>query len=179
LTPLQIFDGIKETDKTYMDKITVVEGDLQRPVKMGLSVDDLTMIVERAEVIIHCAADVRFEESLKEAIETNVRGTKEMLMLARSVKNLNAFIYVSTAFSHCNRTTIGEEFYGSPQDPDTMIKLVSMMTETDCEYVPYFTEKIISPWPNTYAYTKVLAEEVMRIYGENMPVAIIRPSISE
>jgi alcohol-forming fatty acyl-CoA reductase len=166
------------TDPTYADKLTIIEGDLQQ-LQMGLTKDDQRQIIERAEIIIHCAADVRFEESLKEAIETNVRGTKEILLLASSVKNLDAFIYVSTAFSNCNRSIVGEKFYDPPMDPDIMIKMVGMMSENDTEFVPYFTEKIIHPWPNTYAYTKALAEEVVRIYGQNMPVAIIRPSISE
>lgn len=76
----------------------VIQGDLQKH-RLGISDEDERLIIDEVEIIYHAAADVRFDENLKEAIEINVRGTKEVVELAQRTKNLNVFIYVSTAFS--------------------------------------------------------------------------------
>ena len=56
------------------------------------------MIMDEAEIFYHVAADVRFDENLRQSIEINVRGTREVISLAQRTRNLNVFIYVSTAF---------------------------------------------------------------------------------
>lgn len=45
------------------------------------------------------------------------------------------------------------------------------------EKIDILTERIIRPWPNTYAYTKALSEELVRRFGSKFPICIIRPSI--
>lgn len=57
------------------------------------------MVMNEAEIFYHVAADVRFDENLRESIEINVRGTREVISLAKRTRYLNVFIYVSTAFS--------------------------------------------------------------------------------
>ena len=39
--------------------------------------------------------------------------------------------------------------------------------------------RILGKWPNTYCYTKALAEQVIHECRGDMPVAIFRPSIGE
>jgi fatty acyl-CoA reductase len=39
------------------------------------------------------------------------------------------------------------------------------------------TPKLIAPMPNTYTYTKKLAETLLVQEGSNLPIAIVRPSI--
>jgi len=46
------------------------------------------MLVERVTIIIHTAASVRFNDSLTYAILTNTRGTRDICILAQSMKNL-------------------------------------------------------------------------------------------
>lgn len=75
----------------------LVEGDLQK-LDLGLSIEDQTNLVDEVEIVFHAAADVRFDESLKEATEINIRGTREIMLLSQRMVNLNVFIYVSTAF---------------------------------------------------------------------------------
>lgn len=41
------------------------------------------------------------------------------------------------------------------------------------------TPSIIAPHPNTYTYSKRLAENVVAAEKSNMPVSIIRPSIGK
>lgn len=36
---------------------------------------------------------------------------------------------------------------------------------------------MIKDWPNTYAYTKALAEDIVRVHSKGLPVSIFRPAI--
>ena len=128
-------------------------------------------------LISKAAADVRFDESLKESIETNVRGTRDIVTLTHEIRNLIVFIYMSTAFTNCNRPVVEEKFYRTMIDPDFMIKLVESIPEAECEEFQVMAKMIIQPYPNTYTYTKALAEQIVRKYAEDLPIAIIRPSI--
>lgn len=67
--------------------------------RMGLSDSDYSMLVENVSVIFHVAATVRFDESFKDATIMNVRGTREIVLLAKQMKNLtvsNDLIFYST-----------------------------------------------------------------------------------
>lgn len=43
--------------------------------------------------------------------------------------------------------------------------------------VELFTKKLLREKPNTYTYTKQLAEWVLFTQGAGLPIAIVRPSI--
>ena len=51
------------------------------------------------------------------------------------------------------------------------------MIEADKLDSPEMTAMIIGRKPNTYTFTKALAENILEIEGKGLPVAIIRPSI--
>jgi len=38
---------------------------------------------------------------------------------------------------------------------------------------------ILQDWPNTYTFTKAIAEDAVREFGKGMPVAMVRPSIGK
>lgn len=78
-------------------KLTLVAGDLQK-LNLGISEEDQRNLINDVEIVIHAAADVRFDENLKEATEINIRGTREILVLSQQIVNLDVFIYVSTAY---------------------------------------------------------------------------------
>lgn len=80
------------------------------------------------------------------SLETNVRGTREILLIAQEILNLDVFLYVSTAFctpvfdvkEKCNLSFNHFHFtnnkcmylftvYKSHMDPDFMIKLVDQL----------------------------------------------------
>lgn len=172
----QIYVRLLRKKEHYISKITVIEGDLAHTT-LGINPDSKQDIINRTEIFIHAAADVRFDETLKESVETNVRGTREMLKLAEKMPNLCSFLYLSTAYANCPQRTIKEKFYDTPVDPDVMIKFSETIQESNFDAVNTLTERIVYPWPNTYAYTKALAEELMRIYSVKLPIVVVRPSI--
>jgi len=55
---------------------------------LGLSAADRQMLIKRVTIIIHAAASVRFNDSLKYAIFVNTRATRDICILAKSMKNL-------------------------------------------------------------------------------------------
>lgn len=62
-------------------------------------------------------------------------------------------------------------------DPDFMVKLVESLQPEDIDNFEWMARRIIEPYPNTYTYTKAMAEQIVRKYGGNLNTAIIRPSI--
>ncbi|XP_058122959.1 fatty acyl-CoA reductase wat-like [Anopheles ziemanni] len=169
-----VFVNYAKNPQLYLAKIRVIEGDISE-IGIGMANDDLAYVYEHTNIIVHAAADVRFDESLKESVQTNVRGTQEMLMIAEKCRKLEIFTYISTAFSHCVLKQIDETFYEPPIDPSLLIKVSEKATDADD--FEMLSKKIIEPWPNTYAFTKSLSEEIVRRYQEKLPIAIIRPSI--
>lgn len=148
---------------------------------LNISPSDLKELQENVEIVIHSAADIRFDCSLLELVRVNLRGTREILRLTESIKNLDMFIYVSTAYSHCYRPDIKEEFYKCPFDPDTIIRISEMveMNEDEQENYEAMTAKLIPPWPNTYTYSKALSEELVRNFGKRFSTVVVRPSIGK
>lgn len=58
-----------------------------------------------------------------------------------------------------------------------MIKLVENLQPGDYDNFETVARRFIQPYPNTYTYSKALSEQIVRKYGQNMNVAVIRPSI--
>ena len=67
--------------------------------------------------------------------------------------------------------------YKTNLDPDFMIKLVEHLRYDDYDDFEVIARRFIQPYPNTYTYTKALAEQIVRKYGGDMKVAIVRPAI--
>lgn len=68
-------------------KIIPVAGDLSE-IRLGLSDDDYNILVKNISIVFHVAATVRFDEPLRDAIIKNVRGTREVVALAKLMQNL-------------------------------------------------------------------------------------------
>jgi fatty acyl-CoA reductase len=95
---LQVFKKIIKEDENIIQRIHLIKGDL-RDENLGISLSDQQTLINEVDIFYHAAADVRFDENLKEAVEINVKGTRETVNLASKIHNLLVFAYVSTAFS--------------------------------------------------------------------------------
>lgn len=82
-----IFSRLRDTNPSALDKIQIVQGDLTEP-NLGMSNSDRKLISDSVEIIIHSAADVRFDRRLIDAYKTNVYGSKNVLDFATEFKNL-------------------------------------------------------------------------------------------
>ncbi|MCL4123541.1 UNVERIFIED_CONTAM: hypothetical protein GTU68_018389 [Idotea baltica] len=141
---------------------------------LGISDEDEARLAEEISVVFHAAATINFQEPMRVAVNLNILGTKRVVNLAKKMTKLKAFVHVSTAYGNCHLPEINEEMYPSPIDP---AKLIQMTEWLDDDMLESLTAKLVHPRPNTYTYTKALAEHVLVTDGCNLPVVIIRPAI--
>ena len=70
-----------------------------------MSEEDRAALKRDVNVVLHCAATVRFDNSpvgLSTAVKINVRGLREVMGLAREMRGLSSFVHVSSAYVHCH-----------------------------------------------------------------------------
>lgn len=171
----KIFNGFLFANFKDQSKIKIVNGDMEID-GLDLSFDDREYITNNAQIVLHGAATVRFDEELKTAIKINVRGTKNMLELAAKSRNLISFVHISTAYSQCPLSYIKEKYYKTPMDYKLVLKLLDDISDED---LTCLTDKLIHPWPNTYSFTKAVSEDMVRQNFNGLPISIIRPSVGE
>lgn len=170
---------MRKRDENFHARISVVNGDLNF-VNAGLSDEDIDLLCNEVEIVVHAAADVRFNIPLLELVQSNVRGTRDILEITKKMKHIQVFAYVSTAYSHCPRDVVEEKFYDPPMDPDFWLKMLDRcQSAADKEIIEVIEQHIMQPWPNSYTYTKALSESLVKRYSEHFSTIVIRPSIGE
>lgn len=147
---------------------------------LDFSDETLKELRSNVNIIFHCAATIKFNSHLRDAIRTNLTGTLRVIEFAKSLDNLTSFVHLSTAFCNSNyRGLITEKVYPPVQDPYEMLE----MAENDEAWLQCKTRAdwlhIIKEHPNTYTFTKQLAENLVMKEMAGLPTAIIRPSIGE
>ncbi|XP_072242714.1 fatty acyl-CoA reductase 1 isoform X2 [Leuresthes tenuis] len=169
----KLFERLQAEQPGFAEKIIAVNSDLTQP-ELNLSKGDQSILTENIHIVFHCAATIRFNEPLKDAMQLNVLATQKMLALAHRMKHLEIFIHISTAYAHCDREVIEEVVYPPPVD---YRKLIDALDWMDDDLVTALTPKLIGERPNTYTYTKALAEYLVLQEAGDLNVAIVRPSI--
>uniref|UniRef100_A0A3B1KCP1 Fatty acyl-CoA reductase n=1 Tax=Astyanax mexicanus TaxID=7994 RepID=A0A3B1KCP1_ASTMX len=169
----KLFDRVREDDPEFHQKIIPISSELTQP-GLALSADDVQQLADCINIVFHCAATIRFDEPLKHALQLNVIATQQLLALAQQMQHLQAFIHISTAYANCNRRHIDEVIYPPPVEPK---KLIDSLEWMDDAIVRDITPRLIGDRPNTYTYTKALAECVVQQESSKLNIGIIRPSI--
>lgn len=144
---------------------------------LGISPDDRLRLVNEVDLIINCAASVNFDDPLLDAIQINYFGCYRMLELAKECKKLLSFTHVSTAYVNSNRTGfIEEKIYDLPgvSDPEEEIARIQKLSP---QFISENEMKLIHKYPNTYTFTKSMAERMLKKNSGNLKITIIRPSI--
>ncbi|XP_035280987.1 fatty acyl-CoA reductase 1 isoform X1 [Anguilla anguilla] len=169
----KLFDRVREDDPEFHRKIVAISSELIQP-GLAISPEDAEKLCSCVNVVFHCAATIRFDEPLKLALQLNVIATQQLLSLAQKMQHLEAFIHISTAYANCNRHHIDEVIYPPPVQPK---KLIDSLEWMDDGMVRDITPRLIGDRPNTYTYTKALAECVVQQESSRLNIGIIRPSI--
>lgn len=144
------------------EKLVAVDSDLAKR-QLGLSQESRIILINQVSIIFHVAASVKFEAPLEVNMRHNVVATKELLEFACLFQRLLCFVHVSTAYSNCQLRQIDERIYPMEVPDDPMSLQV--------------TKSMIDNRPNTYTYTKAMAENVASKYAGRINVVIVRPSI--
>ncbi|CAG7732020.1 unnamed protein product, partial [Allacma fusca] len=147
-----IFNVLKEQDPHSIARVLPISGDITLP-GLGINEDDLQLLRENVSVVIHAAATVRFDEPLEVALNINLGGTSRLLDLAETMHQIQAVVYVSTAFSNCERSFIDEKVYPVMIDPKGALTLHSTFRP---EFLQRILPEILQTKPNTYTLTKHL-----------------------
>ncbi|XP_031827528.1 putative fatty acyl-CoA reductase CG5065 [Nomia melanderi] len=168
-----VFDRLRVENPSVFEKIHPIKGDVTMP-DLGLLPEDKQTLIRKVNIVFHSAATVRFDEPLKVAVNLNTKGTNEIIDLCKSMKNLISFIHVSTAYSNANLKEINEAVYTTKVQPSTVI---NMCEDLDDSTIEILEQKILENHPNTYTFTKNLAEQLLLTRATQLPVAIVRPSI--
>lgn len=119
-------------------------------------------------------ASVKFNEKVREAIETNVTTTKRILDLVLQMKNLASFVHISTLYSNCDRSCIKEKVYPLEFGYEKIIQLTEIL---DDKALNCILPSLIGDLPNTYTMTKRCAEDMVNHLGHHLPAGIFRPPI--
>ncbi|KAK6633684.1 hypothetical protein RUM44_004291 [Polyplax serrata] len=167
-----VYEMLLRKQPGILKKMTLINSDLTQD--EILSEEDRRMLVKEVDIVFHCAATVRFDEKLRQAVNINVKSTKYLLDMAREMSNLKAFIHVSTAYANCIMTEIPEKIIPLKYDYKKIVELVNLLDDDVLERI---TPEILEKWQNTYVFTKAVAEYTVKEYGKGLPVGVFRPSI--
>lgn len=148
-----------------------ISGDVME-IGLALSEEDKKRMAN-VTVVFHSAASVRFDDPLHEAVIMNTRGTRELMLFAETLVNLKSFVHVSTTYFNPRQRVVCERMYPANGDWKATIKLA----EEYPDVLDVLTDKYINYEPNTYTFTKGLAEQVAIEFQDRLPIIIFRPSI--
>ncbi|XP_034103871.1 putative fatty acyl-CoA reductase CG5065 [Drosophila nasuta] len=168
-----LFESLRREKPKELSKVIPISGDITSE-ELGISESDQTLLCRNVSVVFHSAATVKFDEKLKLSVTINMLGTKRLVELCHRMMSLDALIHVSTAYCNCDRTDVSEVIYAPPYNPDDIISLINWLPE---DILDQLTPRLIGKRPNTYTFTKALAEHMLLKEAGNLPVAIVRPSI--
>jgi len=149
---LQLHLGFPLFFEYLQTKVRVFVGDLTSP-GFGLSRDDYDRLVHTTDSVIHCAASLN-RKSEKSCLNVNLRGTLEVLTLARHAEHyhgLRRFSQVSTVAVAGKRSN----------------ELVTEDGSIEWDRSDY----------DPYARTKKFCEHMTRVLLPDTPKMIFRPSI--
>ncbi|XP_076163793.1 putative fatty acyl-CoA reductase CG8306 [Ptiloglossa arizonensis] len=167
-----VFNRIKEANKTHLfDKLIPIAGDVGEQ-NLGLSSEDRLLLCENVEIVFHSAATLDFEADLKSTTNINLLGTRRVVELCQEIRNFKALIHVSSAYVSSVLLDVEERIYPAPFNVNELIRLVKQL---DDNALIAETPNILGDHPNSYTFTKHLAEHEVK--NGHIPAAIVRPSM--
>lgn len=180
LLKVPIFDRIKamKNGNELLDKIVLVSGDIGEP-RLGISEHDMNTLISdpNLSIVFHSAATIKFDEPLRVSVKLNLEATRNMIDFCRKLQNLLSFCHVSTAYVNADISGdqwIEEKLYPMKERPEQLIDMADLMDE---HLMQTLKVRLVDKRPNTYTYTKSLAEHLIATEASDLPVCIVRPSI--
>lgn len=164
---------LQQTSADIFKKVVAVTGDVGEE-HLGISPADRQTLKEKVNVVIHSAATLDFQASLKPTVIINLLGTRRVTELCLEMKNLVAMVHISSAYVNSFLLETEEKLYAAPDDADRVIRLAQEKTDEELDAM---TADLIKDHPNTYTFTKHLAEHEVNKVAAKFPCGIVRPSM--
>lgn len=133
-------------------RIHIFQGDLTDE-RFGLAEDEYRLLIRETDSVIHCAASLN-RKSEKSCLNVNLRGTLEVIQLARRARDEHGL----RRFSHVSTVAV------AGQRKDEVVEEDSSIDWNRSDYDPY-------------ARTKKFCEHMVRQLLSDVPRTIFRPSI--
>ncbi|XP_026734490.1 putative fatty acyl-CoA reductase CG8306 [Trichoplusia ni] len=169
-----VFEKLLESKSTdIFQKLVPIAGDVGED-GLGLSPQDRQTLVENVEVVIHSAATLDFQESLRPTVKINLLGTRRVMELCKEAKKLKVMIHVSSGYVNSFLTEAHEKVYEAPEDAEKVISLVDTLSD---DALLEIEKKLLKSHPNTYTFTKHLAEHEVVKCSDHFPCTIVRPTM--
>ncbi|OAD57820.1 hypothetical protein WN48_01515 [Eufriesea mexicana] len=149
----------------------LVAGDVGEE-NLGLSTTDRFTLIEDVQIVFHCAATLEFVADLKSTTNINLLGTRRVVQLCQEIRDLKALVHISSAYVNSMLNEVEERIYPAPFDVNELLTLVEKL---DNDTLLVETPNILKDHPNTYTFTKHLAEH--EVQNGRVPAAIVRPSM--
>lgn len=166
--PAKLFEVLPAN---WHEAVDVIDGDLEQP-NCGIAADALRDVQAKLTHIIHCAASVEFDLPIADAAKANITSALNVLELARGCTQLVGMTSVSTAYvTPWRKGPITETLAHIPRPAAELHAAIVEGTRTEADLLKE------SGHPNTYTYTKCLAEHLLTERRGSVPLAIVRPSI--
>jgi perosamine synthetase len=171
-----MFNFLTTEQKTSL--VHVLDADVTKA-RAGLNKENYAWICneKRVSLVIHCAASVKFTQSLREAAISNIASALNMQTLVADLKSSSAqYVHISTAFVHGNSTgTFDNPLSERPYplrgyDPNEIYSSMLGMQ--------FYASSAMADlgFPNTYAFSKCVCEHLL-LQDCSVATVIIRPSI--
>ncbi len=162
----------RDLPRSTWKRVRPLRGDLARP-DLGISPAVRSLLTDRLTHVVHCAASVDFEQPIEGALSSNVDGSLHVLDLARDCRRGPVMVSVSTAFvgPHPPEGPLLESPVELSIDPSEAREAIREGR------LDQATALANSGHPNTYTFTKCLAEHLLFERREHVPLRIVRPSI--
>jgi thioester reductase-like protein len=149
---LQLHFAFPEFLEHLNSRIRIFCGELTND-HLGLSDDDYRALVDTTHSLIHCAASLN-RKSERQCLNTNLRGTLEVIQLARRAQNRNGLL----RYSHVSTVAVAGKRHDEVVSEDTAIDW------SRSDYDPY-------------ARTKKFCEHMANQLLPDVPRTIFRPAI--
>lgn len=177
-----------ELESFLSRRLVILEGDVQEK-DYGVSEANFQKLKGQVDFLLHCAGLVHFLPDLRQSFQANVLGAIHSLEVARKLGC--PLLHISTAFVAGARS--GE--FSEEARPDLSPLGEAFDAERELSELREITASSLAPgqnwvqigreraerrgWPNTYSYTKALAEALILRRADKVPISILRPTIVE
>lgn len=177
--------GTEQFYKFARSKLEAIGGDVEVPsMFLQTSQEKIEELYNNVHVVLHSAATVGFHEPLNHAIQLNSLGPLHTLNFAKKCKKLENFLHVSTAYTNSNKpnhmfieeTQFPLVFPKNEDMEEFCARVAAMKDPAEVKklqkyYLTYFK------FPNTYTFTKNMAEHLVLKNRAHVPISIFRPTI--
>lgn len=168
-------NGCSQANSKALDwsKVIAVEGDMSCK-DLGFADEVKAKLCKTVDIVFNIAASVQFDAPLKQNLRDNYLGARNILQLATEFERLISFVHVSTFFTNSHISHVEEKVLPMNRDCEKMAELITWIPDSLCDSI---APQIMESRPNTYIFTKAMAENLVQKYQGQLPIAIVRPSI--